>query len=147
MGKGSRVRASRQVARWPAPAPPAGAAFGVGTRSRVVPGPQAPRARVDRAFDVVPDPERTWRAAVRVAKALPQLEELAAARAEARRVVEGLDEEIEVAVEHLRVDGASWVQIGRALGISRQGARQRFGGASGAYRIRQIPSDPHSFDR
>jgi len=147
VGKGSRVRASRQVARRPTPVPAAGEAFGISTGRRVPTGPQAPRARVDRAFDVVPDPERTWRAAVRVTKALPQLEELAAARAEARRVVGGLDEEIEVAVEHLRVDGASWVQIGRALGISRQGARQRFGGASGAHRTRQIPSDPHSFDR
>ena len=147
MGKGSRVRASRQVARRPAPAPRAGAAFGVGTGPRALTGPQAPRAWVDGAIDLVPDPERAWRAAVRVTKALPRLEELAAARAEARRVVEGLDEEIEVAVDHLRVDGASWVQIGRALGISRQGARQRFGGASGAYRIRQDPRDPHSFDR
>ena len=84
---------------------------------------------------------------MRVTSALADLEHLAAARADARRVVEGLDEEIEVAVEHLRVDGASWVQIGRALGISRQGARQRFGRVDGAHRTRQIPSDPHSFDR
>ena len=150
MGKGSRVRASRQAARRPAPAPQAGAAFGVGTPSRAVTGRQALQARIGGVVDVVPDPERAWRAAVRVTNALPRLEELAAARAEARRVVEGLDEEIEVAVDHLRVDGASWVQIGRALGISRQGARQRFGGASGAsgaHRIRQDPRDPHSFDR
>jgi len=147
VGKGSRVRASRQAARRPAPAPQAGAAFGVGTPSRAVTGRQALQARIGGVVDVVPDPERAWRAAVRVTNALPRLEELAAARAEARRVVEGLDEEIEVAVDHLRVDGASWVQIGRALGISRQGARQRFGGASGAHRTRQIPSDPHSFDR
>ena len=84
---------------------------------------------------------------MRVTNALPRLEELAAARTEARRVVDGLDDEIEVAVAHLRVDGASWAQVGRALGISRQGARQRFGGASGAHRTRQIPSDQHSFDR
>jgi len=147
MGKGSRVRASRQVARRPAPAPPAGAAFGVGTRLRVPTGPQAPQARVDGAIDLVSDPERAWRAAVRVTKALPRLEELAAARAEARRLVEGLDDEIEVAVVHLRVDGASWVQIGRALGISRQGARQRFGRVDDAHRSRQIRSDPHPLDR
>ena len=147
MGKGSRVRASRQVARRPAPAPRAGAAFGVGTGPRALTGPQAPRAWVDGAIDLVPDPERVWRAAGRVTKALPQLEELGAARAEARRVVEGLDEEIEVAVEHLRVDGASWVQIGRVLGISRQGARQRFGRVDDAHRSRQIRSDPHPLDR
>ena len=147
MGKGSRVRASRQVARRPTPVPAAGEAFGVGALPRIPTDRRAPKAQADARVDGVPGPERAWRAAVRVTNALPQLEELAAARAEARRVVEGLDEEIEVAVEHLRVDGASWVQIGRALGISRQGARQRFGGASGAHRTRQIPSDPHSFDR
>ena len=36
MGKGSRVRGSRQVARRAASAPQAGAAFGVGTPSRAV---------------------------------------------------------------------------------------------------------------
>ena len=147
MGKGSLVRASRQVTRRQAPAPPAGAAFGVGALPRIPTDRRAPKAQVDARVDGVPGPERAWRAAVRVTKALPRLEELAAALADARRVVEGLEEEIAVAVDHLRVDGASWVQIGRALGISRQGARQRFGGASGAHRTRQIPSDPHSFDR
>lgn len=147
MGKGSRVRASRQVDQEASPAPPAGAAFGVGALPRVSTDRRAPSAEGDASVVVVRDPERAWRAAVRVTKALPRLEELAVARAEARRVVEGLDDEIEVAVEHLRVDGASWVQIGRALGISRQGARQRFGGASGAHGARQIPNDPHPFDR
>ena len=143
MGKGSRVRARRRAESAPHP----GAAFGVGTGPRVPTGPEAPRARADGVVDRVRDPDVVWRAVARVTDALPRLEELAAALADARRVVEGLDEEIEVAVDHLRVDGASWVQIGRALGISRQGARQRFGGASGAHRTRQIPSDPHSFDR
>jgi hypothetical protein len=91
--------------------------------------------------------DAAWRAAARVTDALVRLEELAAARAEARRVVEGLDEEVEVAVAHLRVDGASWAQVGRALGISRQGARQRFGGASGAHGIRQEPRDLQGFGR
>jgi uncharacterized protein YigA (DUF484 family) len=91
--------------------------------------------------------EAAWRATARVTDALAHLRELAAARAEARRVVDGLDEEVEVAVAHLRVDGASWAQVGRALGISRQGARQRFGDASGAHGIRQDPGDPQGFGR
>ena len=127
MGKGSRVRASRRVPRRPTPAPPAGTAFGIGAGPRVPTGSGAPRARADGVVDRVRDPDVVWRAVARVTDALPRLGELAAARAEARRMVEGLDEEIEVAVVHLRVDGASWVQIARALGISRQGARQRFG--------------------
>ncbi|WP_197711285.1 hypothetical protein [Cellulomonas sp. WB94] len=49
------------------------------------------------------------------------------AHVELHRELHALDEEIATAVGHLRVDGASWVQIGAALGISRQGARQRFG--------------------
>jgi hypothetical protein len=94
-----------------------------------------------REYDVA------WRAAARMTDALAHLRELAAARAEARRVVDGLDDEVEVAVAHLRVDGASWAQVGRALGISRQGARQRFGDASGTHRIRQDPRDPQGFGR
>jgi len=147
MGKGSRVRAGRQVARRGRPAPSTGAAFGIGVGPRAHTGLEAPPARRNGVVDRVRDQDAVWRAAARVTDALVHLEELAAARAEARRVVDGLDDEVEVAVEHLRVDGASWVQIGRALGISRQGARQRFGGASGAHRTRQDPRDPHSFDR
>lgn len=94
-----------------------------------------------REYDVA------WRAAARVTDALAGLRELAAARAEARRVVDGLAEEVEVAVAHLRVDGASWAQVGRALGISRQGARQRFGDARGAHAIRQDPRGPQGFGR
>ena len=88
-----------------------------------------------------------WRAAARVTDALAHLRELAAARAEARRVVDGLEEEVAVAVAHLRVDGVSWAQVGRALGISRQGARQRFGHASGTHGTRRGPRDPQGFGR
>lgn len=84
---------------------------------------------------------------MRVTSGLAHLEHLAAARTGARRAVDELDEEIEVAVAHLRVDGAGWVQIGRALGISRQGARQRFCGADEPHRIRRMPSDPQSIGR
>ncbi len=70
---------------------------------------------------------------------LRALAELATARDEARRVVVGHDDRIRAAVAHLRVDGASWGQIGVALGISRQGARQRFDPAArAAHRSRPI---------
>lgn len=70
---------------------------------------------------------------------LSALAELAAVRDEARRVVVGHDDEVRTAVVHLRVDGASWGQIGTALGISRQGARQRFDRAArAAHRSRPI---------
>ena len=145
MGKGSRVRASRQVDQRGRPAPSVGAAFGVGVGPRAATGPEAPRVRGDGV--VGRDQEAAWRAAARVTDALVRLGELAGVRAEARRVVAGLDAEIEAAVAHLRVDGASWAQVGRALGISRQGARQRFGDARGAHGIGQDPRDPQRFGR
>ena len=120
----------------PAPSTSAGAAFGIGVGSRAATGREAPLVRRDGVVGRGRDQDVVWRAAARVTDALVRLEELAAARAEARRVVEGLDAEIDAAVAHLRVDGASWAQVGRALGISRQGARQRFGDASGAHGIR-----------
>lgn len=70
---------------------------------------------------------------------LHALAELATVRDEARRLVVGHDDQIRTAVMHLRVDGASWGQIGVALGISRQGARQRFDPAvRAAHRSRPI---------
>jgi len=139
MGKGSRVRASRQVDRRGRPTPSPGAAFGIGVVPLASTGSEAPEVARDDVVGGVREYDVAWRAAVRVTEALAHLSELAAARAEARRVVDGLEEEIEVAVAHLRVDGASWAQVGRALGISRQGARQRFGDASGAHGIRRAP--------
>lgn len=147
MGKGSRVRASRQVVRRRRPAPSPGAAFGIGVVPLASTGPEAPEVARDDVVGGVQEYDVAWRAAARVTDALAHLRELAAARAEARRMVDGLEEEVEVAVAHLRVDGASWAQVGRALGISRQGARQRFGDASGAQGIRQDPRDPQGFGR
>lgn len=147
MGKGSRVRASRQVDRRRRSTPSPGAAFGIGVVPLASTGAEAPEAARDDVVGGVQEYDVALRAAARVTDALAHLRELAAARAEARRVVDGLDEEVEVAVAHLRVDGANWAQVGRALGISRQGARQRFGDASGAHRIRQDLRDPQGFER
>jgi len=147
MGKGSRVRAGRQADRRERPAPSGAGAFGVGVGPRVATGPEAPRVPRDDVVGQVRDQDAAWRTASRVTDALVRLGELAAARAEARRVVDGLDEEIEAAVAHVRVDGASWAQVGRALEISRQGARQRFGDACGAHGIGQDPRGPQRFGR
>jgi hypothetical protein len=38
-----------------------------------------------------------------------------------------VDAEIRVVAQQLATGGVSWGAIGRALGMSRQGARQRFG--------------------
>lgn len=51
------------------------------------------------------------------------LERLAVMREE-RRV---LDADIELLAVELASIGTSWAEIGRALGMSRQGARQRYG--------------------
>jgi len=147
MGKGNRVRAGRQVDRQGRPAPSSGAAFGLGVVPRAPAGLEAPAVGRDAVVGRVREYDVAWRAAGRVTDALAHLRGLAAARAEARRVVDGLDAEIEVAVAHLRVDGASWAQVGRALGVSRQGARQRFGDASGTHRIREDLRDPQQFGR
>jgi len=70
---------------------------------------------------------------------LHALTQLARERDDARRLVLGHEEQIRSAVAHLRVDGASWAQIGAALGVSRQGARQRFDPAArAAHRSRQF---------
>jgi len=41
-----------------------------------------------------------------------------------------LDTAIDDAVDGLRAFGYSWAEIGRPLGMTRQGAQQRWGGAS-----------------
>src|SRR5665647_3558584 len=80
MGKGSRVRAGRQVARRGRPAPSTGAAFGIGVGPRAHTGLEAPPARRNGVVDRVRDQDAVWRAAARVTDALVHLEELAAAR-------------------------------------------------------------------
>lgn len=58
---------------------------------------------------------------------LADLSRLVAAHVELRRELHTPDEEIATAVSQLCLDRASWVQIGAAHEISRQGARQRSG--------------------
>lgn len=125
VGKAKRVRTGRLAAERAGSTQEAGAAFGIGPGGRV-PVPSGP-ARSPRP-PAVRESEEFWAAArsarERVADGLVRLTGLAADRVAARRTGARLDEEISVVVEHLRVDGASWAEVGRALGISRQGARQ-----------------------
>lgn len=43
-----------------------------------------------------------------------------------RRLTELLEKDIEHAVEAARLQGVPWVEVGRALGVTKQAARQRF---------------------
>ena len=72
--------------------------------------------------------------------------ELVAMRDEARGAVVRLEEEVGVVVAHLRVDEVSWAQIGRVLGVTRQGARQRYGVPNGSHRTDRVPRRPRSLD-
>src|SRR5450756_510975 len=86
MGKGSRARASRKADRRGRDAPPSGgAALGIGVGRRAPTGPKAPPAGRDGVVGRVRDQDVVWRPAARVTDALARLEELAAARAGARR--------------------------------------------------------------
>jgi len=124
MGKGQRVRARRVERALDAPGTQQGAAFGLGAGvvrpPRGVGSAPVGTQGLDVAANVPAGPDR-------VLKSLERLSELAAARAELLRELHTADEEIVSAVSHLRVDGASWSRIGAVLGITRQGARQRFG--------------------
>jgi len=55
------------------------------------------------------------------------LQQLAADRDAARQAVLEVEHDIAQEAARERADGANWSEIGGALGISRQGARQRFG--------------------
>lgn len=127
MGKGSRVRVSRSAGDAPASAHLAGAAFGLGLDGRRADVSAPPVVRAGRPVDEPPEWDQERRARGRVDVGIEELQRLRAERATARSVVARLDDEIAATVRHVRVDGANWAQVGRALGISRQGARQVFG--------------------
>ncbi len=55
------------------------------------------------------------------------LRQLAADREAARQALLDVEGDIAQEVARERADGANWSEIGGALGISRQGARQRLG--------------------
>ncbi|MBU4215401.1 MAG: hypothetical protein KJ792_12180 [Actinobacteria bacterium] len=115
---------------------PAGAAFGLTATSTRLPavahiaGPAATNSETapsNRESEPLPRPDPR---AVALDHGLTTLDGLVAARRDACDALAELDAAIDTAVAHLRVDGATWVQIGAVLRISRQGARQRFGASA-----------------
>jgi len=124
-----------------------GAAFGTGTSRDASARDPRREAGMQQVAAGAPDWQRARRARMRVEEGLVRLEELGMRRVGARDAVRALTNEIEAAVEHLRVDGATWVQIGRALGISRQGARQVFGTVGATHTTRADLGDPQTFER
>jgi len=66
--------------------------------------------------------------------------ELVQQRAQARAIVRQLDTEIADAVGRARATGALWSQIATCLGVTRQGARQRYGVNGAQARGTGLPS-------
>ncbi len=120
MSKPPRRRRMRQVVARPSYQPRA-------TSEPVAPLPTIARRPVGHVPATPPRRQPYGEHPRALCEALVALGNLAVARDEARRVVIEHDERIRAAVARLHVAGASWGQIGTALGISRQGARQRFG--------------------
>jgi len=85
-------------------------------------GPAAPTSATSVVAGRSPAAERLASASVTVRGTVGLLR-LADLHAERVR----LDDEVSVLVQELAASGVSWGVIGRALGISRQGARQRYG--------------------
>ena len=142
MGKGSRLRSRGGAARSPALRSQAGASFGI--KGQAPEGdPAAPLPAAPGAGDRRLERDRWQSATERLGAGLARLEELAAVRRDARRALAHLDEAIAAEVAHVRVDGATWTEIARALEISRQGARQRFGEMK-VHRTTQVPNDPQT---
>jgi len=91
------------------------------------------RRRTERARVVV---NRTWTPAPAVDPGLwattrpdrcAELRALAVGRDEARQALVNVEYAVAQEVVGARLKGANWAEIGAALGISRQAARQRFG--------------------
>ena len=110
MGKGRRVRAAR-VAADSATATSARAASPATWSDR--PGLPTPAAASSAP---------RWRRS----HPCDRLRVIAGERTEARRRLAELDAAVVDQVRRERSAGASWADVGRALGVSRQAARQRF---------------------
>ena len=83
-----------------------------------------PREVAHRAYPPMPAPG-PW--LPRRPHSCEALRKLAADREAARQAVLEVEHDIAQEAARERADGANWSEIGGALGISRQGARQRFG--------------------
>jgi len=83
-----------------------------------------PREVVHRAYPPMTEPGPRLPRRPHLCEALRQL---AADREAARQTLLDVESDIAQEVARERADGANWSEIGGALGVSRQGARQRFG--------------------
>jgi len=83
-----------------------------------------PREVVHHAYPPMPAPG-PW--LPRRLHSCEALRKLAANRDAARQTLLDVEYDIAHEVARERADGANWSEIGGALGVSRQGARQRFG--------------------
>lgn len=133
MGKGRRLRGERAVVRRVAPEQSAGSAEWTDIETLLAPGyGPFPPTRVAREVDVrSPHPAAVRASApgrrARRARQCVELSRLAAERDELRGRLAEAEAAIVAQVVRERRAGASWGDVGRALGMSRQGARQRFG--------------------
>jgi hypothetical protein len=85
---------------------------------------EQPRRRI---HEVGPDDGGVRVASPRVPFDQSETVRLVARRRRARRAVQRIDDAIEFEVGRARSAGMSWDEVGRMLGITRQGARQRYG--------------------
>jgi hypothetical protein len=127
VGKGKRIRARRLTGA--ALTPSVGSALGLQGHDRTPGRASRGRETADVAVITGLDDDRVrlpqpW---ARRDAGLADLRQLAEQRREARRTVSALDAKIVHQVARLRLAGATWVQVGAALGVSRQAAQQRFG--------------------
>ncbi|OIQ79301.1 hypothetical protein GALL_389650 [mine drainage metagenome] len=134
MGKGRRVREDRAAARR---VPAAGsrvqvawdeiAAFPPPRHGPVPPTAAPPRLAARPAADRSAMTARAPARQPRGQREFVELARLAAERDEVRERLAAAEAAIAKQVHRERRAGASWGDIGQALGVSRQGARQRFG--------------------
>jgi hypothetical protein len=113
MGKGRRVKQQRRALQMGL----IGAGRETGLESLTAPEHPGPPAT---EWPLNWRPERTPHPCTALAS-------LADQRSEVRRRLKAVEFAIAQEVARERATGASWVEVGAALGITRQGARQKFG--------------------
>ena len=117
MGKGRRVRAGRVAAESSATV----GSLWVLPPTAVKQAPLVDGTGSPRVASTVGSPTSLWRHSH-----CDRLRAMADERAGVRRRLAELDAAVVEQVRRERSAGASWADVGRALGVSRQAARQRF---------------------
>jgi len=117
VGKGRRVRAGRVAAESSA----AVGSLWVSPPTAVEQAPSTDWSGSPRVASTGGSPTSLWRRSH-----CDRLRAIADERAGVRRRLDELDAAVVEQVRRERSAGASWADVGRALGVSRQAARQRF---------------------